>query len=109
SDSPEAIFAALPDSLSTPEILIPVSEDKKFHIIKELENKGQFGAGKITTIDGVRVDFPKAWGLVRASNTTPALTARFEALNEEALEQIQALFQKQLQAIDSNLKSPSAG
>lgn len=109
SDSPEAIFAALPDSLSTPELLIPVPEDKKFHIIKELEKNGQFGAGKITTIDGIRVDFPKAWGLVRASNTTPALTARFEGLNEEALEQIQALFQKQLQAIDGNLKIPSAG
>lgn len=105
-DSPEEVFAALPESLATPEILIPVPEDKKFKIIQELQAKGQFGAGKINTLDGIRVDFPKAWGLVRASNTTPALTARFEAHNEEALEQIQALFHKQLLAIDSQLQLP---
>lgn len=106
-DSPETIFAALPESLATPEILIPVPEDRKFKIIQELQAKGQFGSGKINTLDGIRVDFPKAWGLVRASNTTPALTARFEAQNEEALEQIQALFQNQLLAIDSKLQLPS--
>lgn len=106
-DSPETIFAALPESLATPEILIPVPEDRKFKIIQELQAKGQFGTGKINTLDGIRVDFPKAWGLVRASNTTPALTARFEAQNEEALEQIQALFQKQLLAIDNKLQLPS--
>ena len=103
SEGVEQVFADLPENLATPEILIPVPEDRKFQIIKSLEEKGQFGSGKVNTIDGVRVDFPKAWGLVRASNTTPALTARFEAHNEEALEQIKGLFQKQLQMVDENL------
>ena len=103
SEGVEQVFADLPENLATPEILIPVPEDRKFQIIKSLEEQGQFGSGKINTIDGVRVDFPKAWGLVRASNTTPALTARFEAHNEEALEQIKGLFQKQLQMVDENL------
>ena len=105
----DEVFNELPESLATPELLIPVPEERKFDIIQQLENKGQFGSGKITTIDGVRVDYPKAWGLVRASNTTPALTARFEAQDPEALEQIQALFQKQLHLIDKNISFPEAG
>lgn len=100
----DEIFASLPDDISTPEINIQVPESRKFGIIEELQNKGQFGKGKVTTIDGIRVDFPKAWGLVRASNTTPCLVARFEAQNEEALGQIQTLFKTQLLDIDGNLQ-----
>ena len=103
SEGVEQVFADLPENLATPEILISVPEERKFQIIKSLEEKGQFGSGKVNTVDGVRVDFPKAWGLVRASNTTPALTARFEAHNEEALQQIKDLFQKQLLMVDENL------
>ena len=100
----DEIFATLPDDVNTPEINIKVPESRKFGIIEELLEKGQFGKGKITTIDGIRVDFPKAWGLIRASNTTPCLVARFEAQSEEALEQIKALFKKQLLDIDSSLQ-----
>jgi len=100
----DEIFATLPDDVNTPEINIKVPESSKFKIIEELMEKGQFGKGKITTIDGIRVDFPKAWGLVRASNTTPSLVARFEAQSEEALEQIKALFKKQLLDVDSSLQ-----
>lgn len=102
--SSDEIFATLPDDISTPEINIQVPENLKFSIIAELQKKGQFGKGKITTIDGIRVDFPKAWGLIRASNTTPCLVARFEAQNEEAFGQIKELFKKQLLNIDSNLQ-----
>ena len=100
----DEIFSTLPDDVNTPEINIKVPESRKFGIIEELLEKGQFGKGKITTIDGIRVDFPKAWGLVRASNTTPCLVARFEAQSEEALEQIKELFRKQLQDIDNSLQ-----
>ena len=103
SEDVEHVFASLPESLATPEIFIPVPEDRKFQIIQSLEEVGQFGSGKMNTIDGIRVDYPKAWGLIRASNTTPALTARFEAHNEEALVQIHSLFQKQLKQVDENL------
>ncbi|MBV1870092.1 MAG: phosphomannomutase/phosphoglucomutase, partial [Gammaproteobacteria bacterium] len=103
SEDVEHVFASLPESLATPEIFIPVPEDRKFQIIQSLNEVGQFGSGKINTIDGIRVDYPKAWGLIRASNTTPALTARFEAHNEEALVQIHSLFQKQLKQVDENL------
>ena len=102
----DEIFASLPEDVSTPEINIQVPESRKFQIIQDLQSRGQFGKGEITDIDGVRVDFPKAWGLIRASNTTPCLVARFEAKNEEALGQIQSLFKTQLLEIDGNLKLP---
>ncbi len=94
---------ALPGTLSTPELKIALSEQAKFSVMERLATSGKFGDGKITTLDGIRVDFPDGWGLVRASNTTPALTLRFEADNEAALERIQTLFRDQLRAVDPQL------
>ena len=96
-------LSALPSTLSTPELKIAMSEQAKFSVMERLATSGKFGDGKITTLDGIRVDFPDGWGLVRASNTTPALTLRFEADNESALERIQTLFKDQLGAIDPQL------
>ena len=50
--------------------------------MERLTSQGIFGNGKLIDIDGVRVEFPDGWGLVRASNTTPMLTLRFEADNK---------------------------
>ncbi len=96
-------LSALPSTLSTPELKIESSDQAKFAVMERLATSGKFGDGKITTLDGIRVDFPDGWGLVRASNTTPALTLRFEADNEAALERIQTLFKDQLSAIDPQL------
>lgn len=56
-----------------------------------------------TLLDGVRVDFSDSWGLIRASNTNPTLTLRFEADDQTALERIQDLFRSQLQSIREDL------
>lgn len=96
-------LAALPATVSTPELKIEVGEQVKFELMEKLAAGARFGDGKITTLDGIRVDFPDGWGLVRASNTTPALTLRFEADNEAALERIRNLFKDQLDAIDPGL------
>ncbi|TNF33964.1 MAG: phosphomannomutase/phosphoglucomutase [Gammaproteobacteria bacterium] len=96
-------LAEFPESLCTPEIKIAVSESEKFDVIDKLAIIGNFGNGKVSTIDGVRVDFDDGWGLVRASNTTPCLTLRFEADDDGALQRIQDLFRAQLTSIDSNL------
>ena len=97
-------LAALPQTVSTPELKIDSDETAKFALMEKLSLNGKFGDGKLTTLDGIRVDFPDGWGLVRASNTSPALTLRFEADNEAALERIQTLFKEQLAAIDPNLR-----
>ena len=66
----------------------------------------QFEGGKINTIDGLRVDFPFGWGLVRASNTTGALTLRFEADSNEQLVLIQSLFKTELSRIKPTMEIP---
>lgn len=101
----ESIFGAFPVSLSTPEITVHVPDDEKFALIDRLSTEGQFGDGKISKIDGVRVDYPAGWGLVRASNTTPNLVLRFEANTEEELERMKTLFREQLLAMDSSIEA----
>jgi len=63
-----------------------------------------FSTGKINTMDGIRVDFTEGWGLVRASNTSPALTARFEADAQESLDTIMAEFRAQIALVDPDLE-----
>lgn len=100
------VFSAFTVNLSTPEINIEVTEDTKFKIIERLQSEGQWSDASLTTLDGVRADFPKSWGLVRASNTTPMLVLRFEGETAEDLEQIKALFRQQLLAIEPDLNLP---
>lgn len=97
------IFAAFPILPSTPELKVAVAEEQKFALVEKLIAEGDFHSGKATTIDGLRVDFAKGWGLVRASNTSAALTLRFEAEDERALEKIQLLFKRELLKADSSL------
>lgn len=97
------IFTAFPLLPATPELKISIRDEDKFALVEKLIEQGDFQSGKPTTIDGLRVDFSKGWGLVRASNTSPALTLRFEAESQEALEKIQQLFKRELLKLDSNL------
>ncbi|HSC67144.1 MAG TPA: phosphomannomutase/phosphoglucomutase [Cellvibrio sp.] len=97
------IFAAFPQLFSTPEIKIAIPELDKFGLIKKLGELGDFANGTVTTIDGLRVDYTKGWGLVRASNTSPALTLRFEAESHESLEKIQQIFKRELLKVDNRL------
>jgi len=62
-----------------------------------------FSPGKVNTLDGVRVDYNDGWGLLRASNTIPALVARFEAHDADALERIKQQFREQIAAVEPEL------
>jgi len=86
------IFEALPDSYNTPELRIEMAEGEHFKLMAELEKTANFSDAKVSTIDGVRVDFDDGFGLVRPSNTTPILVLRFEAETPEALQRIQGRF-----------------
>ena len=99
----DEIMASFESRHATPEIKINVAEEDKFGIMDKLIAEHTFKDGKISTIDGLRVELPDSWGLVRASNTSPALTLRFEAKSTESLNNIQSLFKQQLENIDSNL------
>lgn len=103
----DEVFAALKTGEATPELLIPSTDTDKFRIIEKLTAATEaFADGSVSTLDGLRVDFDDGWGLVRASNTQPMLTARFEGRDEAALKRIQKLFHDQLTAIDPQLDLP---
>ncbi|MBX3698382.1 MAG: phosphomannomutase/phosphoglucomutase [Dokdonella sp.] len=104
--SAEEIFAALPKGVSTPELKIEMREGEHYRFIEAFRAKANFEGARLTTIDGLRADWPDGWGLVRASNTTPVLVLRFDADNEVALKRIQSAFREQLQALDSALPLP---
>lgn len=106
SKTSNEVFAQFPERFSTPEINIPIDEESKFDIISVLASLGEFGEGNKTDIDGIRIDYPNAWGLVRASNTTANLVTRFEADTEENLTKIKALFKQQLLKIQKDLEIP---
>lgn len=91
------LFAILPDSVTTPELMVPVTEGAQHEIVARLVQAASFPDGEICTIDGLRVDFDDGFGLVRASNTTPNLVLRFEGTDEEALAVIEQRFRALLQ------------
>lgn len=99
----DEMFEEFPVSPVTPELFVAIDESSKFSVIERLVNEGNFGDGKITHIDGVRIDFPYGWGLVRASNTSANLTLRFEADDEKSLTRLKSLFAQELLNIDSTL------
>ena len=104
--SPEDVFATLPKGVSTPELKIPMREGEHYRFIEAFRARTKFEGARLTTIDGVRADWPDGWGLVRASNTTPVLVLRFDADNAAALKRIQDEFRRQLLTLDSSLPLP---
>ena len=93
SRSPDAnaVLNALPTSFSTPELNVACAEGEPHAVVDQLVALARFDApAKISTIDGVRVDWPDGFGLIRASNTTPVLVLRFEGHTPEALHRIEA-------------------
>jgi len=102
------IFAELPDSLNTPEILLELEEGEQHKVMKLLMDASQeaFQNAKLIDIDGIRVEYPDAWGLVRASNTTPALVFRFEADDDEALATVEEVFRAVIRTVLPNVDIP---
>ena len=93
------VLESLPDSISTPELNIALPHEGDNHtLIAELQKSARFeGANEINTIDGLRVEYPDGFGLMRASNTTPVIVLRFEADSEAALARIRAEFGRVLE------------
>jgi len=95
SKSPDAnaVLNALPTSFSTPELNVACAEGEPHSVTRTLQAKaaGAFSApAQVSDIDGLRVDWPDGFGLIRASNTTPVLVLRFEGQTEAALHRIEA-------------------
>ncbi|MBA3774601.1 MAG: phosphomannomutase/phosphoglucomutase [Ramlibacter sp.] len=87
---PSAVLDGLPSSFSTPELNVKCAEGEPHALVEKLVASAAFEApAQVSTIDGVRVDWPDGFGLIRASNTTPVLVLRFEGQTQEALHRIE--------------------
>ncbi len=103
------LFDAIPDSVNTPEIYLPVSEEEKVLITNKLvqaanAEKSKFAKASMSTIDGLRIDFEDGFGLVRPSNTAANLILRFEGEDSNALQRIQGEFKRLLGLVAPELK-----
>jgi len=100
SDRPlSALLSDLPKSVSTPEIRVDCPDDKKF-VIVEKATKYFRQHYDIIDVDGVRVRFPEGWGLIRASNTQPALVLRVEAQSPQRLSEYRAIIEGKLRELE---------
>lgn len=100
------VFAALPQMVNTPELKLPMPEDKKTDFMARLSTDADFGDAEKITIDGLRIEYPFGWGLIRRSNTSPYLILRFEADTKDNLTKIENIFREQLLKIDGALRLP---
>ncbi len=107
SGSSAEFFAAWPTGLTTPELRLDMAEGEPVAFMNRLLAQADFGPdARLITVDGLRVEFPHGWGLVRASNTTPSLVLRFEADDPTSMGEIQERFRRQLWALQPNLTLP---
>lgn len=106
-----SLVADLPPSCVTPEIRVDCPDEVKFELVQQVqaklvasaEAKAPLGGSgliirDVVTIDGIRAIFNDGWGLIRASNTQPALVLRFEAGSEAQLRAIRAAIEGELEA-----------
>jgi phosphomannomutase len=96
---PSAVLDALPTSFSTPELNVACAEGEPHELVKRLQQASFDSPAKVSTIDGLRVDWPDGFGLIRASNTTPVLVLRFEGHTPEALHRIETEMLALLKAV----------
>jgi phosphomannomutase/phosphoglucomutase len=81
------LLSDIPKTFITPEIRVDCPDEIKFKVVENVKEALRKDY-PVIDVDGVRVKFEDGWGLVRASNTQPALVLRFEALTEKRLEEI---------------------
>ena len=90
------LLADQPKMYNTPEIRFDTVEETKFKVVSDVLNSFKAENHDVIDIDGMRITFPDGWGLIRASNTQPALVMRFEANTPERRDEIQKLVENRL-------------
>jgi phosphomannomutase/phosphoglucomutase len=96
------IMKTYPESFSTPELNIDVTDENKFQIVEKFISENNL-QGEEITIDGLRVNYKNGWGLIRASNTSPKLVLRFEGNTIEDMNNIQSEFLSELSRISPDI------
>ena len=97
------LLSGIPEYISTPEIKIATDDNIKFQVIDKIKEYALEKDYNILTVDGVKVLYSDGAALVRASNTGPNITTRFEAKTNERLEEIKNEFLNKIDEIKNNL------
>jgi phosphomannomutase len=98
----------LPQLVNTPELRFDCAEDRKFKIVEEVKARLTQAGAKVNDIDGVRVNTPDGWWLLRASNTQAVLVARCESANEAGLDRLKGDLKAALAASGVSLPDEAA-
>lgn len=101
------VFARLPIAHATPELRLPLPGGAAAAIMAQVLARAADLGGEAITLDGLRVNYPDAWGLVRSSTTSAGLVLRFEGDSPEALARVQSRFHDFLKGIDPTLELPA--
>ena len=104
--APAQVLSALPRGVTTPELRLPLAEEVAAALMERVLAAAHRLGGAANDLDGLRVDYPDGWGLVRASHTTPSLVFRFEGDDEAALLRVQARFRALLLDLEPSLAIP---
>jgi len=97
------LLSDVPKTFITPEIRVDCADEIKFKVVEKVKEELRKDY-PVIDVDGVRVKFEDGWGLVRASNTQPALVLRFEALTQDRLTEIRDLVEKKVKSAVSALQ-----
>jgi phosphomannomutase/phosphoglucomutase len=95
------LLADVPETFNTPEIRVDCEDDKKFDLVRAVTAHYK-KTHNVIDIDGARVLFEEGWGLVRASNTQPALVLRFEGKSTEARDAIRREMEEKVRTFSAN-------
>ena len=105
-DGADAVFDAIPDTVTTPELHVGFAEGEHYAMMRRLAAAADFPGLDVSTLDGLRVDWPDGFALVRPSNTTPMLVLRFEGDDQAALERAQSAFRALFRRVAPELALP---
>lgn len=97
-------FNSYSTPVSTPELKLPVADSDKFQLIRKIQEIADFPEARLILLDGLRVEFDFGWGLVRASNTSPALLLRFEANTTEQIALLKSRFKALIRSADKTIR-----
>ena len=100
------IVSALPSSTSTPEITIPLDHKLRKKVMRALVTNADFPGARITTLDGLRVDYADGWGVVRQATSESALALRFEGNDDASLERVKSVLRKAMIDAEGSMELP---
>jgi phosphomannomutase/phosphoglucomutase len=100
------LLSELPGYVSSGVLTVHMDPRERRELLRDLTQEPDFPGSRVTTLDGLRVDYSDSWGLVQASTTYDTLNFRFEGNDEEAMQRVMAVIRKAVQSRMPDLQLP---